>query len=638
MNAAVVALIVLLCFLLAYRFYSFFLAEKIFELSAEDRKSKTPAHTLKDDRDFSPTNVHILIGHHFSSIAGASPIVGPAIAVIWGWGPALLWVVLGVIFSGACHDFGALVVSMKYQGQSMGKVAEFLIGPRSRLLFLIIIFFLIWMVIAVFTLIIANLFISFPGAVLPVNFEIIVALVIGIFICHKNKNLLLPSILAQIALLGMILLGTLYPLSFKGDLLGNTPPHFEKTLQFQSQLNQKTFSPELLQFLTENQIPHSSGTQIEVVQQGSQWLLTENSQEYLCLLSKRQDQLSFYRAGRWWKHELMIWIFFLLIYGFFASVLPVWTLLQPRDFINAHQLVLGLILLILGLMVARPQIVAPFVNLHPAGAPPWFPFLFITIACGAISGFHGLVSGGTTSKQVAYWKDARPIAYGSMLGEGLLAVIATLAVASGFPNLEAWQVHYSSWGKANGLDAQISAFVLGAGSFISSLGIPESVSQIVIAVLIISFAATSLDTACRIQRYIIGELGESIGFRFLHNRYLASFLAVSTAFLLMMSTEGGKGGLRLWPLFGATNQMLAGLTLVVISVYLVQEKKNALPFLIPAFFIILITALALSLNIKNFYEDKKYFLVALGLLLFVSQIWILVEGILALQRKRKITS
>jgi len=547
MNAAWIGLAGILCFVLAYRFYGRWIANSIFRLDELDGVEKTPAELYRDDVDFVPTKKAILFGHHFSSIAGAAPIVGPAVAAIWGWAPALIWVVFGVIFMGACHDFGALVISMKHKGGSVAQVAEKLLGPRVRTLYLIIIFFLVWMVIAVFALVIANLFIKFPSSVLPVNFEIIIALVMGVMINRKGIDLKLPSILAQVALMIMIWLGTKYPISLSG-LFGD--------------------------------------------------------------------------------HTLMAWMVFLLIYSFIASVLPVWALLQPRDYINSHQLFLGLGLMITGLIVVSPTIVAPAYNPNPLGAPPIFPFLFITIACGAISGFHGLVSGGTTSKQVANWKDCRPIGYGSMLCEGLLALLATLAVCTGFDSSSEWHQHYASWGQANGLSAKINAFVTGAGNFVGGLGIPEDISQTVIAVLIISFAATSLDTACRIQRYIIAELGRSAGIKTLENRFVGSGIAVLSAFILMLTSDGGKGGLHLWPLFGATNQMLAGLTLIVITGWLLQAKRNFWPFLLPAIFIILMTGIGLFINLKVFLEAKNWPLLGIGVILFLAQLWVLITAIL----------
>lgn len=554
MNGALLGVTGLIAFVLAYRFYGAYIADKIFGLRELDEKGVfTPAVEKEDGADFVPTKPGVLMGHHFSSIAGAAPIVGPAVAAIWGWFPAFLWIIFGVIFIGACHDFGTLFLSMKHGGNSLATVAEKFLGKRVRNLFLVVVFFLVWMVIAVFALVIANLFISFPSTVLPVNFQIIVALTMGIFINKKGKSLTLPSIVAQICLYVMIYLGSIYPMS--------------------------------LSFLGENQ--------------------------------------------------LMGWMIILLIYSFIASVLPVWILLQPRDYINGHQLAVGLSLITIGLVIVRPDVVAPAINLNPVGAPPWFPFLFITIACGAVSGFHGLVSGGTSSKQIRHWKDAKPVAFGSMLGEGLLALLATIAVCAGFDSSELWHSHYASWDSANGLAAKIGAFVTGSSKFIAGLGIPEDVGQTLMAVMVISFAATSLDTACRIQRYIIGEFGVALKIKKLENKYVGSSIAVLSAFALMLSSEGGRGGLSIWPLFGATNQMLAALSLIVISLYLIKNKRNSLPFLIPTVFIIMITFIGLIFNIQSFITKENHFLTGLSFVLICVEIWVVIEALLQYQQNKK---
>ncbi|MBT3982629.1 MAG: carbon starvation protein A [Bacteriovoracaceae bacterium] len=555
MNSAVLAIFGIMAFLTAYRFYSRYLSEKIFALKSL-ADTPTPAHALEDGVDYVPCHKNVLTGHHYSSIAGAAPIVGPAVAVIWGWLPAVLWIIFGVIFMGAAHDFGTLVLSMKNGGKSIGQIAEGIFGGESgkrvRTLFLIVIFFLVLMVLAVFALVIANLFISFPGSVLPVNFEIIIAILMGVFI---NKNgggkLLWPSILAQICLWVMIYIGTYNPISLEPIFGAN---------------------------------------------------------------------------------QAYAWMIFLMGYSFIACILPVWVLLQPRDYINSHQLYTGLGLIILGLIVVHPPVVAPMINTSADGAPPMFPFLFITIACGAISGFHGLVASGTTSKQVNKWVDARPIGYGSMLGEGLLALLATIAATAGFKTATEWHLHYSSWSAASGLKAKISAFVVGSSRFLGGLGIPEEIGQTVIAVLIISFAATSLDTAARIQRYIIGEIGESFGIDAFKNRFIGAGLAVGSALGLMLLKGGGKGGLILWPLFGATNQMLAGLSLIVIVVYLIKAKKPTASFAIPAVFVVGVTSLSLIMNIKIYIGNSNWFLTTLAITLFISQIWIVVEGLLAIKR------
>lgn len=547
MNAATLCLSVLLIFVFGYRFYSRFLSQKIFDLTD---KTDTPASLIDDGSDFVPTEKSILWGHHFSSIAGAAPIVGPAVAVIWGWLPALLWIALGSIFMGAAHDFGALVLSMRSNGASMATVAGELLGPRVRNLLLIVILFLVWMVLAVFALVIANLFVSFPSSVLPINFEIIVAMLIGYFVHRKGKNILWFAIAAQITLFIMIYLGTLFPI----------------------QLDSLTSNP------------------------------------------------------------MMVWIIFLLVYSYFASVLPVWALLQPRDYINSHQLMIGLLGLILGIFITQPEIVAPAFVPTPEGAPSWIPFLFITVACGAISGFHGLVSGGTTSKQVKRWSDARPIGYGAMLGEATLALIATLAVTAGFSSFEEWHQHYGSWGSAQGLSSSIDAFVFGSGKFLSGIGIPQSFANTMMSVLIISFAATSLDTAARIQRYVIAEMGDAFQLPALKKPHISSFLAIITAFFLMLVQEGGKGGLLIWPLFGATNQMLAALTLIVICVFLIKRKKPIRYFLIPLILILVVTTLGLIFNIKSFMDSQNYLLASLAALLLILEIWICLEALPILKK------
>ncbi len=551
MNAAILVSLILLSYFIAYRFYGSYLSAKIFDL--ENDKNPTPARLLNDNNDYSPTKMSVLWGHHFSSIAGAAPIVGPAVAIIWGWVPALIWILIGTIFMGAAHDFGALVISMKHRGLSLATISGNLLSNRIRNLFIIVILFLVWMVIAVFALVIANLFISFPSSVIPVNFEIIVALTLGYFYNRHGKNILFPAIIAQIILFYTIHLGRIYPID-----------------------------------------------------------------------------LSIYFAS-----PLHVWFILLLIYSFIASVLPVWALLQPRDYINSHQLIIGLIGIIAGLFVLQPKVVAPPLQLNPVGAPSWFPFLFITIACGAISGFHGLVSAGTTSKQVNLWKDSKAIGYGAMLGEGLLAILATLAVSAGFLSEGDWHNHYASWDQAKGLSSSIEAFVFGTSRFLSAIGIPDDYGATMMAVLIISFAATSLDTATRIQRYIIAEVGELINFKPLKSPWVAAGLAVLSALFLMFIEKSGKGGLLIWPLFGATNQMLAALTLILICAYLILKKKPIKTFFIPLIFLLSITIMGLILNIIQFLNIKNYLLTTLSSLLLIIELWITIEAFLIFKKEMK---
>lgn len=543
MSSALLCVIGFSVFAAGYFFYSRFLADKVFELKEDE---PVPSKEHFDGVDYVPSNRHILFGHHYASIAGVAPIVGPAIAVIWGWAPAFLWVVLGTVFMGAVHDFSTLVLSLRKGGRSVGKITEEVIGQRSRNLFLLVVFLLVLLVIAVFARAIASLFVAYPGTVIPINFEILVAVLMG-YACYRRKVALFwPSVAALIMLYALVWVGVKVPVSLE---------------------------------------PIAAGI----------------SQE-------------------------LLWVVFLLVYSFIASVLPVWVLLQPRDYINSHQLFVGLAALVVGVLIANPQLVAPAFNVAPPDAPSIVPFLFVTVACGAISGFHGLVSSGTTSKQIERARDCRMIGYGGALGEGVLALLATLAVSAGLAD---WASHYHSFEAA--ASGGIAAFVQGASSFLLPLGIPSSVGQVLIGVMVISFAATSLDTAARIQRYILHELGEAYGIGALKNRYVAGGVAVLLPFFLYLAGTDAK----LWPLFGATNQLLAGLSLVVVTLWMYATGRRWIYLGVPMVLVLSISALSMALSLADYLAKGDYLLLVAGSLVLALEIWIVLEASAALRRLRR---
>ena len=320
------------------------------------------------------------------------------------------------------------------------------------------------------------------------------------------------------------------------------------------------------------------------------------------------------------------WVWLLMLYSFVASVLPVWLLLQPRDYLNSHQLITGLTLLFIGLLLLRPEIQAPALNPSPEGAPPLLPFLFITIACGAISGFHGLVASGTTSKQVFCMTDARPIGYGGMLGEGTLALMAVLAATAGFASSGEWFAHYQSWTAASGLAPKLQAFVNGSARFLAELGIAAELGRTFVAVMVIAFAATSLDTGARIQRLIIAELAETSGIRPLTNRFAAAALGIGAALVLAITQAGGKGGLMLWPLFGTTNQLVAGVTLLVVSVWLRRTGRPYLYTFIPMLLVGTATLVAMLGEVHGHLMSQRWLLASMGSLILFLDVWVLLEG------------
>ncbi len=283
-------------------------------------------------------------------------------------------------------------------------------------------------------------------------------------------------------------------------------------------------------------------------------------------------------------------------------------------------------LMYIGLLILRPEVVAPAVQLHPEGAPPIYPFLFVTIACGAISGFHSLVSSGTTVKQLDNEAHAKAVGYGGMLAEGVLSTMAVIACTAGFASLALWNEHYASWSAAAGLVPKLSAFVDGAGSFVAACGVPPEFAVGIVAVIVVSFAMTTIDTATRLQRYVIGEIGSNYQISSLKNRYIGGAIAVITALALALAKEAGMGGMILWPVFGTTNQLLAALTLLVITMYLMQTKKPVIYTLIPLIFMMITAMAAMVLNIKNYIASENWFLTGIGIAIFVLAIWLVFEA------------
>lgn len=574
MSAIALLVVGLSAFLTGYLVYSRYIARAIYRL---DPDFVTPAHQFQDGVDFVPTNRHVLFGHHFTSVAGAAPIVGPAIAVIWGWLPAFLWVVLGTIFAGAVHDFGTLWIATRHKGQSMGTLAETIVGGRARVLFLLIIFFLLLLVNAVFAVVIANLFIASPGSVVPIWSSLVVAVIVGLLIYRTRAGLLGPSLGALLVLYAMIWIGQYVPFSLP-DVFGWAP------------------------------------SAAQVTAAGGDGMAAQ--------AAAATDGV---RAG---------WVIILFIYAFVASVLPVWLLLQPRDYVNGHQLFVALGIIAVGVVVTNPPVIAPAINTHlPSDAPSWFPLLFITIACGAISGFHGLVASGTSCKQLDKETDARYVGYGGMIGEGALALTSIIATTAGFAvfvGREGWHAHYATWASASA--GATTAFVNGVGVLAEGIGIPHAVATIFAAVVVISFAATTMDTGVRLQRYIVGELGAQYGVRIAQNRWVATLIAVVSCALLALGLDRGAGGMRLWPLFGTTNQLTAGLSLLVVTLFLASLKRRIWVTAVPMAFVLVMTTWAMVLNLIRYWTESQVLLLGVGGAIFVLELWLVFEGIAVVRR------
>jgi len=530
MNTLIIALILILWLFLGYKVYGSFIEKKVLQI---DRTRPTPAQEMNDGIDYSPAKKPLLFGHHFSSIAGAGPIIGPLLGVLYfGWLGALLWVALGSVFLGAVHDYTSLMISVQNKGKSLGDISEKTLGVRTKIIFSIFLWFALALVIAVFAVVASRTLVSQPEIVIPTFGLIFLAMVFGWLIYKKGIPTPVATVIAVAILFLLIYLGELMPVELPAKILGMSSQNF--------------------------------------------------------------------------------WFFILIIYSLFASSLPVWFLLQPRDYISTWILFLGLGLGYLGLIVFQPSIQAPaFVSFTSNGGPLW-PMLFVIIACGAISGFHSIVAGGTTSKQLPDEASGKLIGYGGMVTEAVLAglvIFIAAGVLTWDPSGEKSQFGFQYL--MTDVGDPIKAFATGYGRILSSLpGITLAIGSFFGMVMLNAFVLTTLDTGTRLGRLIFSELLEKKVPLF-KNRWAASSIILVFAALLG-ATEGYKA---IWPVFGASNQLVAALALIVVSSYLVAIKRPKKYTLYPAYFMLLTTLAALFYQGTKFFKEGSFLLAGVSILL-----------------------
>lgn len=523
MNSLVLIVGAIIIFFIAYITYGRWLAK---EWGIDDA-IKTPSHTKGDGVDYVPAKPAVLLGHHFSSIAGAGPISGPIAAAIFGWVPVALWIIVGSIFFGGVHDFGSLFASIRHDGKSIGEVIEINMGKTGKKLFAIFAWLTLLLVVAAFTNIVASTFVSVPEAATASLLFIVVAVGFGFVVNRKGVSLAVGSIVGVILLFICISLGNMYPL-----------------------------------------------------------------------------HLSF-----------NAWVGILLVYVAIASVTPVWILLQPRDYLNSFLLYAMMIGAVLGLLIARPSLeLAPVTSFNVNGQ--WlFPMLFVTVACGAISGFHSLVGSGTSSKQLDKESDTKLIGYGSMLIEGVLAIVAVITAA--YIGSDKLAALLSEGGPVN-------VFSDGIGNFMTSFGIDFTVGKSFVALAVSAFALTSLDTATRLGRFIFQEFFQDQNSTKQHplsNMYVATGITVILGGLLAITDYT-----RIWPIFGSANQLLSALALMAVAVWLKKSGKNHKMFTLPMTFMFIVTLLALIFLIKNNLAVGNMLLVVFPVLLFILAIVLAYQG------------
>jgi carbon starvation protein len=531
MPAALLTVIAILVFVIGYIWYGKILARK-FDL---DPKRKTPAHTQKDGVDYVPAKTPVLLGHHFASIAGAGPILGPIYAAVFGWIPVFLWIVIGSLFFGGVHDFSSLVASIRHGGKSIGEVIEDHIGESGKRLFLIFTWLMLILVIAVFCTVVAGTFTKKPSVATSSFLFIALAVIFGIGVYRLRLPLWLATIAGIGLMAGCVVLGLKFPLT-----LSYTP-----------------------------------------------------------------------------------WLWILFGYIFIASVTPVWILLQPRDYLNSFLLYAVLLGGLIGIFLTNPTVTFPVAFQFETSRGLLFPILFVTVACGAISGFHSLVASGTTSKQLNTEKDAKPVGYGAMLIEGVLAVVALITV------LVLTQEKYLEL-LPNEQGGPIGIFANGVGGFISALGIPVDAAVTFAALAISAFALTSLDTATRLGRFIFQEFFENRRDEkksiLSKNRYIGTLVTIAAAGFLALTGTGGS----LWPLFGTANQLLAAIVLLAITVWFAKMKKKNGFVKYPMFFMFAVTLTALGFLIRENAMTQNWIYLIINILLMVLAVFLVIQAVKSL--------
>ena len=542
MNSLILTATAFVLFFLGYRFYG----RMIEKLWGVDPSRKTPAVEHYDGVDYVPAkHWTVLFGHHFASIAGAGPIIGPVIAaMVWGWFPAVIWLIVGSIFLGGVHDFSAFMVSIRHKGRSVADVAQTVMGFRAKIIFALFVWLALVLVIAVFAAVAARTLSTTPEVVIPTFGVVVVAILVGLLMYRWKVNQVLATLIGIALLFGLILLGYYVPIS-----LG--------------------------------------------------------------------------------PKAATIWTVILLLYAFVASIMPVNILLQPRDYLVSVVLLFGLIFGYAGVVITHPQMHAPaFISFHGAQGHLW-PMMCVIIACGAISGFHSLVASGTTSKQLANERDAKKVGYGAMLMEGVLSVLALIAVAGGL-----------YWSENEGVPGLIYPQLMEGGNWIVTFG--TGYGQLVKPFLgtlgmffgimmLKTFVMTTLDTATRIARYIGEELfGESLRIKPLRNKYVSTSVIFAIALLLALGSWQA-----IWPIFGASNQLIAALVLIVISTYLLSRRKQASYTLYPAIFMLITTMAALIYKFLDFIRGGKVLLAVVGFVLFALALFMCFEAARTYGRLKK---
>lgn len=558
MNSLPLLITGVVVFALGYRFYSKLLALWVFRL---DVNYSTPTHSQADDREFGARNRHLVLGHHFAIIAGATTLTGVAIAVAWGWIPAFLWVLVGTAVAAGVYGLGTLWLAVRHANVGLTGLVGSLINPRAEPLFLLLAITLLLIMNAVFAWLTAKTLASFPSSVLPFWIHILLALGLGVFLRRRGYVGLVPATLVTV-IIALIVIWLFYDLPFA----------------FSGALN----------------------------------------------IDVRGYSLVSVDAT-------FIWVTLVFVSTYYSTRAPIWKLMQPRGYLTALLTAIFMLILITGVIITNPPVVAPEFNTTLEG-PRVIPWLFVTLTSGAIAGFYLLFAGGITANQLDRETDARYVGYGAALIEGALALSVILVCTAGFSSQERWMEFYASWQGVQNLPQALQLYINGFVKFAAALGIAQDPARAFAAVVTAGLIAVTLDAGIRVQKRLLAELGERYRISPLRDEKTLLFVTVGLGMAVALYDGHGEGGLPLWPLFGAWNQVLAVVGLLMVGLALRRRQQPFIYLLAPMLFVLVMTTWALLSQLLLWWSSGDWPLLAGGTVLLLLEGWFAWEVLNALRQ------
>ncbi len=561
MNSLVLLVAAAVAFVFGYRFYSRLLALGVFRLGKDYSTAPSPRPATAEQGGFSR---HLLFGHHLASLAASAAVIGSVVALIWGWVPAFLWVVVGTVVAAGTYGLGTLWLSLRYPGLNPAEIAARLLGAPAYGLFALIAFLLLLIMNAACATLAAQLLSTHPAAVLPFWFIAAAGLVLGNFLRGREDFEIVPATLIALTLVLMAVW-----------LLGDFLTGFVAALPFETATSYFPFD------------------------------------------------------------ATIVWVLLLFLYGYHATRLPMWKLARPRAYLTALLLGVTLFIFYTAVAIDHPDLLAP--EFHSvSGAPDMFPWLFVTLTSGAVSGFHLLVANAVTARQMNRETDARYIGYGGALGLGLLALSAIIIGATALPGVEAWNQRYVSWAALTDSHAILEMYVSGFARHAASLGLDPGFARTLMAVVIVGLLVATLETGLRAQKQLLAGVAEHLPSLLPGKERGLIATAVGLSALLSLHDGHGRGGLTFWPLFGAADQIFAALGFALLILALRLQERPVSAVLLPWLFLLVTANGGLGAQMMHWWSEGRWILLLFGTILMVTELGLILLSLKALKAPTKV--